>query len=296
MSTSVSSSRPTIRASVNQCLIGDLVLVVWDPNHQSFRIAQENRHMYFLNTESLDALGLAVVDGTPNKSYCLGVVLDREYCHARKSKNRYRLPKGTKFFRLKVGPASVAQSSSKDSVTQSLYQPRPPSMSEASRTLSQSTISEITECAPLSLPPSPDARKYPVIPERDESDGASRRKSKSTSSEGDTEAAKQMDIDSWSSEGIEVHRDTPFVLPQNVEVICPVDTDNHFAEDSGIVENIEEAVALEETIVPEEVFEEDAHEGQRDPQNYEHNIDEQHGYVSTTWLEMMLSRVFSKSD
>nr|CAH7722811.1 unnamed protein product [Callosobruchus chinensis] len=286
-STMSSSSRSVARLNIDQCRIGDLVIVVWDPSHQSFRIAQDNKQMHFLHTESLDALGLAVVDGRPNKAYCVGEVWGREYCHARKSENRYKVPKGVKFFRLKVRPVSSG-SWSKEAVTQSLYHPRP-SMSEASRTMSQSTISEVTEGAPQSLPASPVGRDHPAIPEKEEVDGGTR-KSESGSAEGDTEVAKHMEVGSWGSEGIEVHKETR--ITPHVEVICATDAENHFAEDSGIVESVEEGVALDETVVPEEVC---AEEGQRNPMNYERNVDEQHGYVSTTWLEMMFSRMFSNS-
>nr|CAI5837016.1 unnamed protein product [Callosobruchus analis] len=276
-STSSSSSRSVSRLNIDQCRVGDLVVVVWDPSHQSFRIAQENKQMYFLHTESLEALGLAVVDGRPNKAYCVG-----------ESENRYKLPKGTKFFRLKVRPVSLSGSFSKEVVTQSLYHPRPP-MSETSRTMSQSTISEVMEGAPQSLPTSPIARDHPVIPEKEEVDCGAR-KSESGSAEGDTEGSKHMEVGSWGSEGIEVHKEAH--ITPHVEVICPTDAENHFAEDSGIVENAEEGVALDETVVSEEAC---AEEGQRDPLNYERNVDEQHGYVSTTWLEMMFSRMFSNS-
>nr|CAH7722813.1 unnamed protein product [Callosobruchus chinensis] len=254
-STMSSSSRSVARLNIDQCRIGDLVIVVWDPSHQSFRIAQDNKQMHFLHTESLDALGLAVVDGRPNKAYCVGEVWGREYCHARKSENRYKVPKGVKFFRLKVRPVSSG-SWSKEAVTQSLYHPRP-SMSEASRTMSQSTISEVTEGAPQSLPASPVGRDHPAIPEKEEVDGGTR-KSESGSAEGDTEVAKHMEVGSWGSEGIEVHKETR--ITPHVEVICATDAENHFAEDSGIVESVEEGVALDETVVPEEVC---AEEGQR---------------------------------
>lgn len=72
------------RVNVDSCKVGDLVVVLWDPSHESFKILQETRHMYFLHSDYLDVLGLEVADGKPNKLYCTGEVVDKEYCHARK--------------------------------------------------------------------------------------------------------------------------------------------------------------------------------------------------------------------
>lgn len=37
---------------------------------------------------------------------CIGKVIDKEYCYARKDENRYKVPRGTKFYRVKVRPRS----------------------------------------------------------------------------------------------------------------------------------------------------------------------------------------------
>lgn len=84
MSRSEVSLSKTGKVNIESCKAGDLVVVLWDPNHESFQILQENKHMYFLHSDYLEVLGLEVVDGKPNKFYCTGVVIDKEYCHARK--------------------------------------------------------------------------------------------------------------------------------------------------------------------------------------------------------------------
>lgn len=72
------------RLNINQCKTGDNVLVIWDQEHQNFRIIQENKYKYFLHAVCLESLGLEVIDGKPNKTYVMGEVMDKDYCYARK--------------------------------------------------------------------------------------------------------------------------------------------------------------------------------------------------------------------
>ncbi|XP_008194414.1 RB1-inducible coiled-coil protein 1 isoform X2 [Tribolium castaneum] len=110
---SETSSPKAGKLNIDSCKAGDLVLVVWDIQHQNFKILQESSSLYFLNADCLESLGLKVVDGQPNKLYCYAEVVEKEYCHARKDENysllfqpvnRFRVPQGTKFFRVKVKP------------------------------------------------------------------------------------------------------------------------------------------------------------------------------------------------
>lgn len=90
--------------NIDQCKIGDIVLVIWDSAYRNYRILQDSTHLYFLHSECVDSLGLtAPGSGTP-KMYCIGKVTRKDYCHAKKVGNRYNIPRGTKFFRLKVKP------------------------------------------------------------------------------------------------------------------------------------------------------------------------------------------------
>ncbi|XP_067001490.2 RB1-inducible coiled-coil protein 1 isoform X2 [Anabrus simplex] len=93
------------KISIGSCNIGDAVLVVWDEEHHNYTILQETTTLYFLNSDCLDTLGLRPSsDGSPRKHYTTGEVIEKEYCHAKKPGNRYRVPKGTKFYRVKVRP------------------------------------------------------------------------------------------------------------------------------------------------------------------------------------------------
>ncbi|XP_018567229.1 RB1-inducible coiled-coil protein 1 isoform X2 [Anoplophora glabripennis] len=200
------------KVNIESCKAGDLVLVLWDPGHESFQVLQENKHMYFLHSDYLEVLGLEVSDGKPNKFHCTGVVIDKEYCHARKSENRYRVPKGTKFFRVKVQPLP-SSAASKD-ITRSLYHQRSTATDISHMSQSHSTISTITEIIPEdktdshSLPPSPTS-EYPTILEN-----------------------KIEEADPLTADVVSVEK-------------C-------FAEDSGIVDNIEQAAAaLDVTLTTE---------------------------------------------
>lgn len=85
MSRSEISSVRVGKLNIDTCKAGDIVLILWDPIHESFMILQETRqHMYFLHSDCLESLNLDILDGKPNKLYCTGEVVDKEYCHARK--------------------------------------------------------------------------------------------------------------------------------------------------------------------------------------------------------------------
>nr|CAD7571113.1 unnamed protein product [Timema californicum] len=87
------------------CNAGDSVLVVWDENHRNYTILQEGNTLYFLHSDCLETMDLKPgCDGMPTRLYSTGEVLNKEYCQAKKSENRYRVPKGTKFYRVKVRP------------------------------------------------------------------------------------------------------------------------------------------------------------------------------------------------
>lgn len=92
--------------SFDTCAEGECVLVVWNNFHCQYTIAQDSPLLYFLHGDSYTGLNLSVPckGSTPNIIYCVGIVLEKQYCHARKDENRYRVSKGTKFYRVKVGP------------------------------------------------------------------------------------------------------------------------------------------------------------------------------------------------
>ncbi|XP_049787042.1 RB1-inducible coiled-coil protein 1 isoform X1 [Schistocerca cancellata] len=93
------------KISIVSCNVGDAVLVVWNEVHRNYLILQETSTLYFLHQDCLDILGLRPSsDGSQRRLYCTGEVTDKEYCHALKPQNRFNVPKGTKFFRVKVRP------------------------------------------------------------------------------------------------------------------------------------------------------------------------------------------------
>ncbi|KRT86076.1 hypothetical protein AMK59_2, partial [Oryctes borbonicus] len=93
--------------SRSSCITGDIVLVVWEPTHENYKILQESSTLYFLHSDCLESLGLKKSEKEEQKPYCLGQVTNKEYCHARKAQNRYRVPIGTKFYRVTVKPVNL---------------------------------------------------------------------------------------------------------------------------------------------------------------------------------------------
>ena len=61
-----------------------------------------------MHAESINGLKLnqALPFTLPVKCHCIGRVTEKEYCHAKKDENRYKVSKGTKFYRVKVRPRS----------------------------------------------------------------------------------------------------------------------------------------------------------------------------------------------
>ncbi|XP_066138887.1 RB1-inducible coiled-coil protein 1 isoform X2 [Euwallacea fornicatus] len=116
----ISNSSRLHRLNIDTCKVGDVVLLLWDQIHENFKVLQESRYTYFLHSDCMDKLGLNITEGKPNKMYCTGEVVDKEYCQTRKSENRYKVPKGAKFFRVKVKPVSAIHRDSKE-LSQSVY-------------------------------------------------------------------------------------------------------------------------------------------------------------------------------
>ncbi|XP_017110233.2 RB1-inducible coiled-coil protein 1 [Drosophila bipectinata] len=106
------------------CSRGDLVFVVWSMRHGQFMVVQDSLTLYFVHADSLAALQLtppvtslpaiagpadsslplAEINQIPLPYYAIGRVIDKEYCQARKDDNRYRVSRGSKFYRIKLAP------------------------------------------------------------------------------------------------------------------------------------------------------------------------------------------------
>uniref|UniRef100_A0A4W3JZ02 RB1-inducible coiled-coil protein 1 n=1 Tax=Callorhinchus milii TaxID=7868 RepID=A0A4W3JZ02_CALMI len=88
---------------LNQRLvIGDLVLIILDERHDNYVLFTVGPTLYFLHSESLGALDLK--PGSSRRPWVLGKVMEKEYCQAKKAQNRFKVPLGTKFYRVKAVP------------------------------------------------------------------------------------------------------------------------------------------------------------------------------------------------
>ena len=94
--------------TINSCSKDDVVLIVWNSAHEQYTVVQDSSILYFLHAESYNDMKLVTVPPNtyPRVCYCIGKVTDKEYCHAKKDENRYKVGKGTKFYRVKVRPRS----------------------------------------------------------------------------------------------------------------------------------------------------------------------------------------------
>ena len=120
MSKSMSSdnSLKSGKISVMSVDRGETVMVVWNEDHNNYVIYTEPSAgllMHFLHSESVPALGLtsnAASNGnsavSARKLFATGEVTDKEYCQAKKPENRFKVPQGTKFFRVRCKPISHA--------------------------------------------------------------------------------------------------------------------------------------------------------------------------------------------
>jgi RB1-inducible coiled-coil protein 1 len=70
-----------------------------------------NSLFHFLHSDSVVPLGLSP-SIVPRKQYITAEVVDKEYCQARKPENRFKVPQGTKFYRVKCKPLAKESTSS----------------------------------------------------------------------------------------------------------------------------------------------------------------------------------------
>ncbi|KYM96349.1 RB1-inducible coiled-coil protein 1, partial [Cyphomyrmex costatus] len=88
--------------TVTSCNPGDVVLVIWDSEHSNYAVYQESSTFYFLHSDCVDAM--EGMNPSSVRKCILAEVIDKEYCHARKPENRYHVPRGTKFYRVRAKP------------------------------------------------------------------------------------------------------------------------------------------------------------------------------------------------
>ncbi|XP_010781664.1 RB1-inducible coiled-coil protein 1 isoform X1 [Notothenia coriiceps] len=106
MSQSMSSvsSRHSDKIAIRDFQVGDLVLIILDERHDNYVLFTVGPTLYFLHSESLTALDLKPASGTTRRPWVLGKVMEKEYCQAKKAQNRFKVPLGTKFYRVKAVP------------------------------------------------------------------------------------------------------------------------------------------------------------------------------------------------
>ncbi|XP_007548729.1 RB1-inducible coiled-coil protein 1 [Poecilia formosa] len=106
MSQSMSSvsSRHSDKIAIRDFQVGDLVLIILDERHDNYVLFTVGPTLYFLHSESLSALDLKPASGTSRRPWVLGKVMEKEYCQAKKAQNRFKVPLGTKFYRVKAVP------------------------------------------------------------------------------------------------------------------------------------------------------------------------------------------------
>uniref|UniRef100_A0A8D8EZ07 RB1-inducible coiled-coil protein 1 n=1 Tax=Culex pipiens TaxID=7175 RepID=A0A8D8EZ07_CULPI len=99
-------NRPSGGVSIQSCSKGDLVMIVYNSTYDQYTIVQNAPVLYFLHADSYAAFGLTelVAGQVPRIIHCMGTVVDKDYCHARKDGNRYKVSRGTRFYRVKVKP------------------------------------------------------------------------------------------------------------------------------------------------------------------------------------------------
>lgn len=99
-------NKPSGGVSIQSCSKGDLVMIVYNSTYDQYTIVQNAPVLYFLHADSYAAFGLTelVAGQVPRIIHCMGTVVDKDYCHARKDGNRYKVSRGTRFYRVKVKP------------------------------------------------------------------------------------------------------------------------------------------------------------------------------------------------
>ncbi|XP_038622433.1 RB1-inducible coiled-coil protein 1 isoform X3 [Tachyglossus aculeatus] len=109
MSQSMSSvsARHSEKIAIRDFQVGDLVLIILDERHDNYVLFTVSPTLYFLHSESLAALDLKpgeCASGSSRRPWVLGKVMEKEYCQAKKAQNRFKVPLGTKFYRVKAVP------------------------------------------------------------------------------------------------------------------------------------------------------------------------------------------------
>nr|XP_002122437.1 RB1-inducible coiled-coil protein 1 [Ciona intestinalis] len=96
-----SSTKLKEKISISNFEPGDLVLVTYDTHYRHHVVVTLTHTLHFLHNDSMNELGLKHNEPS-NKTWLLSRFIDREYCQARKPNNRFKVPVGTKFYRVRL--------------------------------------------------------------------------------------------------------------------------------------------------------------------------------------------------
>ncbi len=80
--------------------VRDRVLVFWSEEHNHYAVyTSAGSAFHFVHSSSIEELGLDKA-GSGMRRPLVAFVLSKEYCETKKAENRFRIPKGTKFYRV----------------------------------------------------------------------------------------------------------------------------------------------------------------------------------------------------
>ena len=104
--TMTASTRSVVqdKVSITSCNTGDLALFCLDERHDQYVVFTIGSTLHFLHSECIEPLGLQSNPSENRKSWVLAEITEKEYCQAKKPQNRFKVPLGTKFYRVKAKP------------------------------------------------------------------------------------------------------------------------------------------------------------------------------------------------
>ncbi|CAG7838501.1 unnamed protein product [Allacma fusca] len=97
------------RITIQSCKAGDNVFIYFNDKLKAYLVYLSNKNVYFLHTDCLKMLDHS--QECPVKGF-LAQVTEREFCVARRANNRYRVPQGFHFHRIRVKVLQIINDSS----------------------------------------------------------------------------------------------------------------------------------------------------------------------------------------
>ncbi|XP_071147392.1 RB1-inducible coiled-coil protein 1-like [Mytilus edulis] len=124
--TMTASTRSVVqdKVSITSCSTGDLALFCLDERHDQYVVFTIGSTLHFLHSDCIEPLGLQANPSENRKSWVLAEITDKEYCQAKKSQNRFKVPIGTKFYRVKAKPWARDSSPRKGDLLPGTLSPR----------------------------------------------------------------------------------------------------------------------------------------------------------------------------